>query len=231
MSKNKLRFLWQQIPSTTVSEILCGSGMTGVVLDLEHGIFNDETAFQCIRIIKSLGKKCMARVPKDYAHPHYWLDAGVDGLIFSTVESYDQAKLLFEKCLFAPDGTRGLGLVRQNFWGKNKLIDDGRPILIAQIENKIGAENIFDIVKIDFDYFMVGPYDLSLSLGLPGNFDNDLYRKCFISIKDAVKDKLGYHIVKDIEGQIGGLNDCGFLAFGTDSLMLINGVEIMESYI
>lgn len=231
MPKNKLRFLWQQIPSTTVSEILCRSEMNGVVLDLEHGIFNDETAFQCIRIIKSLAKKCMVRVPKDYAHPHYWLDAGVDGIIFSTVDSYDQAKLLFEKCLFAPDGTRGLGLVRQNFWGKNKLIENRRPMLIAQIENSIGAENIFDIVKLDFDYFMIGPYDLSLSLGSPGNFDNDLYKKTLSSIKDAVKDKLGYHIVKDIEGQISELSDCEFLAFGLDSLMLINGVEIIESYI
>lgn len=230
MPKNKLRFLWQQIPSTTVSEILCRSEMNGVVLDLEHGIFNNETAFQCIRIIKSLGKKCMVRVPKDYAHPHYWLDAGVDGIIFSTVESYDQARLLFEKCLFAPYGTRGLGLVRQNFWGKNKLIENKRPMLIAQIENSIGAKNIFDIIKLDFDYFMIGPYDLSLSLGLPGDFDNDLYKKTLSSIKNAVKEKLGYHIVKDIEGQISGLSDCGFLAFGLDSLMLINGVEIIESY-
>ncbi len=74
---------------------------------------------------------------------------------------------------------RGLGLVRQNMWGEKELISKD-PILIPQIETKAGVDSLIDIFKFGFDYYLIGPYDLSLSINLAGKFDNPEFM-CYIN--------------------------------------------------
>ena len=83
-----MKLLWQQIPSTIISELYCNSDFDGVVIDTEHSPFNNETLFSCIQVVKLSNKKCFVRLAHlDKIVTKMCLDAGVDGLIFSTVEN------------------------------------------------------------------------------------------------------------------------------------------------
>ncbi len=171
---------WQQIPSPIISEILAGTNCDGVVLDTEHGVFNNETLVACIQAVTLSGKKCFVRLPEEtVTMTRMCLDSGASGIIFSTVETHAQAEKIINMCHYPSQkstGRRGMGLVRQNSWGQGDLGAE-KPIVIAQIESKKGVENISQIASRNFDYYLVGPYDLTSSLGIPGNFDHDLYHK------------------------------------------------------
>ena len=215
---------WQQISSTIISEILCDN-FDGVVLDTEHGCFGNESLYACIQIVTCKQKKCFVRLTEvNKTLIRMCLDAGADGLIFSTIETEDQAKDIASACRFPKHGgLRGLGLVRQNFWGRDRLVSDP-PIIIAQIETETGINNLDNIVKYNFDYYMVGPYDLSASLGFPGEFDNSRYLDMINRFKSKIdNEKMAVHIPDDIEGQISKYRDYGLIALGMDTLILKNG--------
>ena len=98
------------------------------------------------------------------------------------------------------------------------------PIIIAQIETEIGINNLDNIVKYNFDYYMVGPYDLSASLGAPGVFDSSRYLDMISKFKSKIDDKkMAVHIPDDIQGQIPKYKGYGLMALGMDTLILKNG--------
>ena len=176
----------QTISSTVISEILCKTNFDGVVLDTEHGCFNNENLYSCIQVITSMNKKCFVRVTDlNKRLIRMCLDAGVDGLIFSTVENVSNAEEILKYCKYPRHGgNRGMGLVRQNSWGDD-ILDDHHPILVAQIETKRGVDNIDKLREFDFDYFVLGPYDLSSDLNCPADWKNEKYLlhvKRFLSI-------------------------------------------------
>jgi 2-keto-3-deoxy-L-rhamnonate aldolase RhmA len=230
-----MKTLWQQIPSPIVTEILCKNNkFDGVVLDNEHGVFSNETLHHCIQIATLCKKKCFVRLTEpDKTLVRYCLDSGVDGLIFSTVETQEQAMEIIDQCLFpAQGGKRGYGLTRDCFWGEEQR--KGGPMLIAQIETVDGVKWLKDrkFGVAVFDYFLIGPYDLSSSLGDPENFKSKAYRKCVDDIIDvAGKSKVGYHIVKDIEVHHEHLKDCGFLAYSLDTLMMIESIKKLQEIV
>jgi len=223
-----MRLLWQQLPSPAITEILCNSTLDGVVFDLEHGCFNNETLYTCIQVCLLKNKLCFIRVTwLDKTVIRMSLDAGVSGVIFSTVQNYFKAKEYYDYCFYPPKGSRGQGLVRENEWG-NKDFKKRDPIVVAQIETRAGLDNISIIAEVDFDYFMVGPYDLSASLGCVGNFDSPVYKTAIEKLKSKVGNKLGYHIVKNIEDQLDIYRDSEFLALSMDTLFLIDGIKRIE---
>ena len=212
---------WQQIPSPLVSEIMCHN-FDGVVLDTEHGCFNNETLYSCIQVIKASKKRCFVRLTDiNKTMIRYCLDAGVDGLIFSTIETEKQCTDILDYCFYSPKGKRGLGLVRQNFWGEKELIQKD-PIIIPQIETKEAVDNLKEIVKFDFDYYLIGPYDLSLSLNIPGKFDNEEFI-CYINkTKVSIpEDKMAVHIPNDIDNQIRKYKNCAVKCLGMDTIALL----------
>ena len=212
---------WQQIPSPLVSELLCYK-FDGVVIDTEHGCYNNETLFSCIQLIKSKNKKCFVRLTEiSKTMIRYCLDAGVDGLIFSTVETEEHCEKILEYCCYSPRGKRGLGLVRQNFWGEKELIQ-ADPIIIPQIESKMAVDNLDKILKYDFDSYLIGPYDLSLSLNTPAKFDNPTFL-CYIDkvMEKIPKNKTAVHIPTDIENQIKKYKDCKIKCIGMDTIAIL----------
>ena len=154
-----MKLAWQQIPSTIISELLCNIELDGVVIDTEHSAFNIETLYNCIQIITALNKTCFVRLTEpSKTIARACLDAGAHGIIFSTVETEEQCETIHQICKFpSQGGRRGLGLVRQNKWGIEKLISD-KPIIIAQIETVEGIENLDKIV--DRIKNGIGDYDM-----------------------------------------------------------------------
>lgn len=193
----------QTIPSPLISELLTFSNLDGVVLDTEHGHFNNETLYSCIQIITLHGKKCFIRFTDlNKQLVRMCLDAGVDGVIFSTIENAKDAKDIINYCKYpSQGGNRGCGLVRENKWGKQQL-DRHKPVIIGQIETKAAIDNLQEITQCEFDIFLIGPYDISSSLKIPGKFGDPTYLNYINKIYNTVSlDKLGLFLPtkKDID--------------------------------
>jgi 2-dehydro-3-deoxyglucarate aldolase len=157
------------------------------------------------------------------------LDAGVTGLIFSTVETATQAQEIHELCSFPKyGGRRGLGLVRENEWGYAKLVNVP-PIIIAQIETKKGVQNLEKIHRKGFDYYMIGPYDLSASLGKPAKFESKEYARALEKINNIIPNRqMAVHIPTDVHKQIKKYKGYGIIAVGMDTTILLEGYRELQ---
>lgn len=225
-----MRLLWQQISSTVITEIFCNSNFDGVVFDLEHGVYDTQSLFNCIQLCDVMSKKSFVRLTTlDQTTLRIVLDAGVTGIILSTVETYKQAKLFKDLCTYPINGgRRGQGLVRENKWG-NDDFKFRKPILIPQIETVKGVYNLERIKKLNFDYYLVGPYDLSASLGLTGgDFSHPAFIECFEEIKKIV-DNYGIHIPSDVINTYKVTDDIPLVALGMDTTFLIESLNEMEN--
>jgi 2-dehydro-3-deoxyglucarate aldolase len=225
-----MNFTLQTIPSTLVSEVLSNSQFDGIVLDTEHGLFNNETLFACIQVITLKQKQCYVRFTHlDKSLVRLALDAGVDGVIFSTVETQSQGNDIIKYCTYPIlGGKRGQGLVRENNWGLDPLLPI-KPTIIAQLETKTSVQNLDQILKCGFDKYVIGPYDLSSSIGHPADWDNleykDLIRILYENIPNS---KLGSFITtnNDIKKyKKSNLPTPSFIIWGMDVDFLINGTQ------
>ena len=226
-----MKLSWQQIPSTIISEMLC-EDFDGVVLDTEHGCFNNETLYNCIQLIAAKGKQCLVRLTEiNKTLIRMCIDGGTTGLIFSTVEDATQAAEIKELCTYPKyGGKRGLGLVRQNKWGYSTLVNKP-PIIVAQIETKKGIENLEEIHKQGLDYYMIGPYDLSASLGVTAEFDSPKFLEAIRKVKETITDlnQLAVHIPTDVGKHIDKYTEYGIIAVGMDTTILLEGYKELKN--
>jgi len=218
----------QTIPSTIISEILADSKFDGVVLDTEHGCFNNESLYSCIQVITSLDKKCFVRLT-DFNKQliRMCLDASVDGLIFSTIEDESIGYKIISYCNYPiNNGVRGCGLVRENKWGKLPLAAK-KPLIIAQIETASSVENLSSLLQVPFDYYIIGPYDLSSSLRLPGNFENKTFKNYMEIIYDKIPlSKLGLFLPTfENMNTISLDNKPELLIWGMDTNFITDGIK------
>ena len=199
----KMNLTLQTIPSPLISELLTFSELDGIVLDTEHGHFNNETLYSCIQVITLRKKKCFVRFTDlNKQLVRMCLDAGVDGVIFSTIENPSAANDIIQYCKYpSQGGNRGCGLVRENCWGE-KSLDQHQPLIIGQIETKTAIDNLQELMHCDFDIFLIGPYDISSSLKIPGNFGDLNYFTYINKVYNMISlDKLGLFLptFKDID--------------------------------
>ena len=118
------------------------------------------------------------------------LDAGADGFILSTINEAAELDWATQITRYPPEGERGMGLHAANMYGlhfDDYLIQQRtHPIIIAQIENAKGIKNLDQIVNhASVDAIFVGPYDLSLSLGVPGNFKSAVFEDALGTIRET----------------------------------------------
>ena len=219
-----MRFVLLQIPSSSITEIMCLSDFDGIVLDTEHSLWNDETISLCLSIIRLTGTLAYVRLGEiNKLSISKMLDASADGLIFSTVETVEQLRRI-KQCVNYPTngGYRGLGLVRSNSWGEDNLVTKREPTIIPQIETATAVKNIEEIYSEGADFFLVGPYDLSSSLGIPGDFENELFRHEIQKIHQTIPEsKLAIHIPDNVEEHLSKYSNWGLLALGMDTSSLI----------
>ena len=170
-----MKALWQQIPSVEITRLYCNTNFDAVILDLEHGVFNNETLFSLIQLINASNKLSFVRVTEpSKSQIRLLLDSNVSGIIFSTLK-IEQTSKIKEWCLYPPLGKRGQGLVSENNWGDDKL-QLNKVKLVAQIENKESISQLSNIVKTDlFDYYVLGPYDLTADLCCVADWENKKY--------------------------------------------------------
>lgn len=229
-----MNLLWQQIPSSEITTMYCSTDFDGVVLDSEHGCFNNETLYTLIQLINAHGKMSFVRLPEvDKSKIRLLLDARVDGLIFSTVETEEQVEQIISNCYYPPRGKRGQGLVTENCWGKYpEWLQNDSVNIIAQIETKKGID-LLPSIKDKFDYFMLGPYDITADLGCVADWDNLEYQKYVSTFNSLIPlHQRAVHIVSDIEQEYKNkFVGYGITALGMDTTMLINSLNTIENYV
>lgn len=182
---------WNIIPSQSLVEIIGYSGLDFIVIDAEHGPVNMETAEGLIRAAEITGMTSIIRVSHNDSHLILRaLDIGACGIQVPHVSTEEEARLVVEYAKYHPKGKRGFSPFTRaaryslDAEGHTDRSND-RSIVVLNIEGVEGIKNLKQIVKIKgIDVIFVGPYDLSQSLGKPGQVDN---REIINCIRSSVK--------------------------------------------
>ncbi|MBT5400493.1 2,4-dihydroxyhept-2-ene-1,7-dioic acid aldolase [bacterium] len=222
---------WITIGSTVVAEIFAKAGFDWLVIDLEHTTIDINTAGELIRVIDLCGVTPLVRLTSNKNDQiKRVMDAGAHGVVVPMVNSAGEAKQAVNATRYAPEGVRGVGLARAQGYGAtfNEYLrwQKDNPIVIVQIEHKDAIVNIDEILSVPgIDGLIIGPYDLSCSLGIPGQFDNSEFVDIMASIRDSGlrhNCPVGLHIV---EPDLDKMNDIitqgyTFIAYSVDIRML-----------
>ena len=222
---------WLTFPCEASAEILARAGFEWLVLDMEHAPLGVEEAARLIRIIDLAGLPALCRLPtKDWNIAKNVLDAGAAGIIVPMIESAEQARQAVEATYYPPKGKRGVGLGRAQGYGSTfkEYCEEGTKglVVIAMIETKAGAENAEAIAATPgIDGVLIGPYDLSGSLGPIGQLHHPDLNAAIQGAREAARrNNIGYglHVVHPTESAIQKAieGEHTFLALGVDMILL-----------
>lgn len=232
LSENKLTIgSWITIGHPNIADIMASAGFEWLVVDMEHTSIDLTTAQSLISTIQANGVKALVRVSKnEEVIIKKVLDSGADGIIVPMVKSKADALKAIEYAKYPPLGKRGVGLYRAQKYGigfeEYKKWVEEELVIIAQIEHIEAVENIEEIITTDgIDGVIIGPYDLSGSMGYPGEF----YRQ---DVENAISDVLesckkhnvpsGFHVIESNPSNLIQRIEqgCTFLAYSLDFFFL-----------
>lgn len=184
---------WVSYVDPAITETFCKAGFDFIAIDMEHTTISLEQAKQIITSCHSEGTTCLPRPvshSNDIIKP--LLEAGADGMFIQMVETPEQVRTLIDHMKFPPEGRRSYGVNRAHGYGfdfDNYITDwNASSSLILQIESIRAVENIDALLTFDeVDGVMVGPYDISGSLGVAGQTDHPKVREAAKKIIEAAK--------------------------------------------
>lgn len=167
--------MWLSTGSPLLAEICAGSGVDWLLIDMEHGPNTLTTVQHQLQVIAAYPATVVVRVPvNDPVIIKQVLDAGAQNLLVPMVASADEARAAVSAVRYPPEGIRGVGsaLARSGRWGRvsGYVANASQTVsLIVQIESADAVEQASEIAAVDgVDAVLVGPADLSASMGLPG---------------------------------------------------------------
>jgi 2-dehydro-3-deoxyglucarate aldolase len=226
---------WMQIPHASVAEIMGQAGYDWVAIDMEHGAISAHQLPDLFRALELGGTLPLVRLAdgriKDCKQA---LDAGAGGVIVPMVESASQLITVRDACRWPPSGTRGVGFSRANLFGKNFEAyreEAQAPLLVAMIEHSQAVEGIEKILSVDgLDAILIGPYDLSASMGCTGQFDDPHFISAMERIRTIchqTNTPCGVHVVMPNTDELKLRINEGyrFLAYSIDAMMLTSVVN------
>lgn len=221
---------WMQICNASVAEIMGDAGYDWVAIDLEHGSFSLHVLPDIFRALELNNTLPLVRTAQGHAKDcKQALDAGAAGVIIPMVETAEQLQMVKDACCWPPAGVRGVGFSRANLFGKyfDSYSEEAQaPILVAMIEHVRAVENLDKILKVEgLDAILVGPYDLSSSMGITAQFDHPDFENVIRTIHQvSIKHKVpaGIHIVDPDQRLVERRISEGyrFIAYSIDSVFL-----------
>ena len=163
--------------------ILANAQFDFVLFDTEHTRFSIETIGGMIRYARSAELPAFVRVPRgQYDQMSRIMDAGADGIMVPNVQSCEEAECIIQATKYAPLGSRGtaFGIAHDDFEGGDvvqKIAEANKQsLIITQIESVAGVENVEAIVGVEgVDVGWIGHFDLTQSMGIPGQFEHPDY--------------------------------------------------------
>lgn len=235
--KNKIRRReitigsWITLGHTSIAEIMAKAGFDWLTVDMEHSAITLYQAQQLIQVIELCGVVPLVRVGENnHTLIKRVMDTGAHGVIVPMVNTREDAIKAVNAVKYPPIGARGVGLARAQGYGlefdKYKDWANKESVVIVQIEHIKAVDNLEDILKVEgIDAFIVGPYDLSGSIGHPGEFEHPEMIAALRKIMEVSKQlniPAGFHVIQpDVDVLMTKINEgYKFLAFSLDTLFL-----------
>ncbi|MDO8463834.1 MAG: aldolase/citrate lyase family protein [Gallionella sp.] len=222
---------WITLGQPAIAEIMSKAGFDWLVVDLEHSVISIDRAGDLIRTIDLCGVAPLVRLTSnDPNQIKRVMDAGAHGIVVPMVNTLEDAVRAVSATRYAPRGSRGVGLARAQGYGVNfqdylKWQSDG-PVVIVQIEHKDAIDQLEKILTAPgVDGFIIGPYDLSCSMGIPGQFEQAAFTAAMTHIRETGKRlgcPAGLHIVEpDLQRLEQTISEgYTFIAYSVDIRML-----------
>lgn len=224
---------WIQIPHGAVAEIMGQSGYDWVAIDMEHGSIGVQQLPELCRALELGGTLPLVRVAQGHFNDcKQALDAGAGGIIVPMIETAQQLTQVRDACRWPPAGRRGVGFSRANLFGKNfdaYTREAQQPLLVAMIEHVRAVDEIAKITAVEgLDALLVGPYDLSSSIGRTAQFQHPEFEALMARILEAARSAgiaCGVHVVTPSPQDLKRRLDAGFrfIAYGIDAVILHQG--------
>ena len=207
---------------------------------MEHSAITLDVAQDLIRTIELCGVAPLVRVgANDPIMIKRVMDAGAHGIIVPMVNSKKEAERAVSSVYYPPKGKRGVGLTRAQGYGLDfkrykEWLATG-PIIAVQIEHIDAIENLEEILSVDgVDASIIGPYDLSGSMGFPGEFERKEVAEAlsrYEKVSKKMGKPMGYHVINPDAKEVQGYLDKGytFVAVSLDTLFLgVKCADIMR---
>jgi 2-dehydro-3-deoxyglucarate aldolase len=180
------------LPSPAVAEILADTGFDWLFVDGEHGAFGLRDIEHVLQAVDRR-VSCLVRVPElSETAIKQVLDLGAGGIIVPQVNTADEARAVVAYARYGPQGRRGVGLARAHGYGRRfrEYLERANEevTVVVQAEHVEAARNIEQIAAVNgVDAVLVGPYDLSASLGKTGQLDDPGVREAIDRITETCR--------------------------------------------
>lgn len=215
-------------------------GLDYVVIDTEHGPYDTENMINLIRGAELSNITPFVRVANtDHKEIQRCLDQGAQGIIIPMLNTLEDFKKVVSLAKYKPIGNRGFAGVRSNAYGYDENIKDSiqefmkkcndEVLVLPQCETVDALEIIEEVVALDgIDGIFVGPFDLSISLGVPVQFDHPKFISAIHRILNACKKSEKFAII--YASDVLGVKDAfekGFdsVAYNIDASVFIDGYK------
>jgi len=220
--------------SATSVEIAASVGFDWLLIDLEHGSGSLADLRGMLLACRGSKSSPVVRIPSvDADTVKFVMDSGAAGVMFPYVSSVAEAERAVEAIKYPPQGKRGVaGLIRATNYGQDwqAYFDDANDnsLVIVQIETPEAVEAAEDIAAVEgVDVLFVGPLDLSVNLGCPGEFENDKLIECHrrvVTASEANGKTAGILVKSD---SVQHHKDIGFrfIALGSDAGSVSEGMK------
>jgi 2-keto-3-deoxy-L-rhamnonate aldolase RhmA len=227
---------WVMLGHPGIAEIMAQAGFDWLVVDMEHGAIGIDSLLPLLQAIELSGCVPLVRLPnQDPSLAKQVMDAGAHGVIVPMITTPQQAEQAVRSVRYPPAGRRGVGLGRAHGYGARfseylaELTEYS--IVIVMIEHRDGVERVDEIARVPgVDGVFIGPYDLSASYEVPGQFDHPRVRDAMTRILAAAHGAgiaPGIHVVHPPVDQVRARIAEGFrfIAYGGDMLFLVPAVR------
>jgi len=229
---------WIMMGHPSIAELMAGEGFDWLCVDMEHTT-NDVHDFHHIALaLKGTGCDLLARLPTcNPSLAKLVLDAGASGVIVPSINTPEEAARAVSMVKFPPEGMRGTALCRASDFGRNFPTyfaeHNEKSLVIVMIEHIQAVENIEAILATPgVDATLIGPYDLSASMELPGRLDHPhvlTAQQAILTSCKAAGVPAGIHVVHIDRGEVDRRIEQGyrFLACGLDTEFIMYGCRAM----
>lgn len=230
---------WCNSGSPIIAELLAACAFDYVCIDVEHSAVDLPQTQQLFQAITAGNANCAPMVRLhgvDYALVKRYIDAGALGVICPLINTRAEAELLVSAVKYPPQGRRGVGFCRANRFGlrveEEFATANDEIFTTIQIEHIDAVENIDEILAVaGIDAVFIGPYDLTASMGITGQFQHPQYlaaRQQILAACQRHNVVPGIHVVQpDVEELLQRAKE-GYrlLAYSLDITMLMHTCTI-----
>ena len=230
--------VWVMIAHPTVVEIYAGERFDWICLDMEHTSIDMRSFHECVLAAKGTDIDLLVRLPShESSLAKRVLDTGISGIIVPNVTVAEEARRVVAMAKYPPEGNRGASLARCTDFGRNfkeYVANHNDNVIVAVMLEHIDAlDNLDSILSVSgIDATFIGPYDLSTSMGVPGQLEHPKVVAAQSRIVEACRRHgipAGYHVVQMNAELVQQRLDEGFrfIGCGLDTEFIQQGCRSM----